>query len=167
MSCQGIDEDTEILLTDQRGPNTLITCEMNPNEVLHWNNHYFKFQLSDLYINIQYHYQKMPKPGLHFPIVQNFKNSDAERSTWYMVNGCDLALDMTKRKDGCFDNIYDDICAGISADPVPIPHGPIYRKPDLYGFDRPGPAEDTRTPEEIAERRKAQEVRRSTQKEWL
>jgi len=145
MCVESIEEDTHVTLTDQRGPNTLITRVMNENRG-HLNLHFYKFEVSDLFFNVRCPDNLQGgEAGMY--IVQNFKHSIPEWSSFRMGNGT-IPIDISQRKDGDLRNIYSEIhpldehicscglqfdtlslleehnisCTEVQGKPVPCPH---------------------------------------------
>jgi len=112
-----LDSGSRVFLTDQRGDNTLITCEMNEDELRHGNGHYYKFEVSDLYLNISEPTERQPggtewiHHGRH--VIQEFKRSNNLQSQWCLASGGTL-LNMANRATGSLQGIYRELC-----DPVP------------------------------------------------
>jgi len=109
MCSESIDEDTFVTLTEERGENTLMTCEMNEDEQRHHSLHDYKFVSSDLFLSVRltkFSWITSTRASLGSYIVQNFKTPD--QNTKFRLGNGGMNIDMSERPNGDLRSLYSD-----------------------------------------------------------
>jgi len=101
-------ENPIVTLTDQRGENTLLICELNSCGVSNGANHHYKFVCSNLYLGVR---SNSHQTNLGAEIIQAIKDTvtnSHERTAFRLVSG-GINVDMSKQPSGDFRQIYSKL----------------------------------------------------------